>query len=331
MGYGWDSDDKPREESGGHDYGSARAAYKSPASETPRASRARSASEGSRSAERVRDYTSRVGKTPPPVGLTVKTDSPTPWVIACDVTGSMQTWPGLIFEKLALFGKEIERYMANYAVSFCAFGDARCDSYPLQVRNFNNGEALDTELAGLYPEGSGGDSPESHGLVAYYYLNHCEIDKAVKPIFVMITDTDFHPSVTVNEIKNNTGDIVQSETNAKRLFERLKEKFNFYVVLRNGSSREFWEGLLDAQHVVDVNDPRDIVEILIGIGAAEAGAMGDFEHRSSARHSDKPERVSRVTKSLSAVKAASEAAKSDGAVASEAKPDDKSHLSKKLV
>jgi hypothetical protein len=251
--------------------------------------------------------------------------------VACDVTGSMQTWPGIIFEKLALFGNELKRYMPDYEISFCAFGDAQeRDGYPLQVRPFKSGPPLDEELEALYPEGGGGDSPEDHGLVAYYYLNHAEIDKAVKPIFVLITDTTFHESVRQAEVKEHTGDEIQAALNAKYLMKRLAKKFNLYVVLANGSSRSFWVGLLDEQHIIDISDPRDIVEILIGIGAAEAGEMGDFEHRSGTRHSDKPDRVSRVTESLSRVKAASMAASSDEAAGP--KPDEKSGMrSKKLA
>jgi len=331
MGYGWDSDDKPVEtpSSGGADYASARRAYTEP--EKPRSAVRSTPRSETTGEERVKSYKSRVGRTPAPVGLTLTSPSPTPCVVACDVTGSMSSWPGLIFEKLALFGTELKRYMPDYEVSFCAFGDAQeGDSYPLQVRPFKSGEPLDAELAELYPEGGGGDAPETHGLVAYYYLHHCEIDKAVKPIFMLITDVNFHPSVTIDEVKAQTGDVIQSRLDATEMIKKLAKKFNLYIVCRNGSEHGFWAKLLDEQHVVDVNDPRDIVEILIGICAAEAGAMGDFEHRSGVRHSDRPDRVSRVTESLKRVKASSEAATSDEAVG--AGTGEKSGLrSKKLV
>lgn len=341
MGYGWDEDSKPVEtpKSGGADYESARRAYvETPKEKKPRSTTGSTPRSTPRSSTPVSEAprkrrTAESGSTPPPVGLTIKSDSPTPWTVACDVTGSMHDWPDQIFEKLALFGNELKRYMPDYEISFCAFGDFQeRDSDPLQVRPFRSGKPLDDELDLLYGEGAGGDDPESHGLVAYYYLNHCEIDKAVKPIFVLITDTDFHASVQESEVKSTTGDTIQGSLHAVDLMKRLAKKFNLYVVLAHGRARSFWVNLLDEQHVIDISEVRDLIEILIGIGAAEAGAMGDFEHRSATRHSDRPDRVSRVVESLSRVKAASAAASSDEAVGSKPDTDEKSGMrSKKLV
>ncbi len=294
--YGWSSDDG-RASTGmdsdrGYDYGSARKAYADDAA-SPSARRSASA--------RAKSYKSRIGRTEAPVGKDIQTDSTHPIVVCTDVTGSMRETPGIMFEKLPLLGKEVERYAPAYATSFVAFGDVD-DSYPLQVRDFASGEALDEHIAALYPEGQGGDDPEDPELVAYYLLNHCKMPNAVKPVCFFITDATCHRQVQPEDVKNFTGDTVQSALDSASLFKQLAKKFSVYVILRNyspGSSTvEFWSDMVGAQRVKPLEEPRDIVELLIGLYAAELGELKDFELRSSRRHSDKPDRVSRVIKSV---------------------------------
>lgn len=299
MSYGWDDDTGSRgstfDSAKGADYTSARKAY-ARSSEPLRSSRESTTS--------TRDYKSRAGKTPAPIGKDIVTDSTHPFVVITDVTGSMSSWPAIIFEKLPLLGKEVERYAPRYAISFAAIGDGRCDDYPLQVRDFDSGKPLDEHISALYPEGGGGDNPESYGLAAYYYLNHCKIEKAVKPILVMILDAPYHDKVLVREIKDWTGDVVQSDLDTVKLFKELQKKFTVYIVLKGSkgdSEYNLWSEIVGSQQVVPMSEPRDVVEILIGIYAGEMGEFKDFEMRSSKRHSDKADRVSRVGKSLKSV------------------------------
>lgn len=289
--YSWGDDARtPDKSTAGYDYKSARDAYKAsePVIASPSASRSRAA-----------DYRSKIGKTPAPVGKELVTESTHPIVIAVDVTGSMSSWPSIIFEKLPLLGKEIERYAPNYAVSFTAFGDCHCDRYPLQVRDFDTGEKLDEHIKCLYPEGGGGDDPESHDLAAYYYVNHCKMEKAVKPIFFLITDTYSHDCLPSDAIRANTGDDTQGKSiDSLSVFKKLAEKFNVYVILRGHGARSYWSKIFGEQKVITIEEPRDIVEIVIGMIAAEVGELKDFEMRSSKRHADKPDRVDRVMRSV---------------------------------
>lgn len=309
MSYGWSSDDHSSGDTGGADYSSARRAYDAPSRpvssrDTPSRSRISSSAKASSRTSSGDSRRSKVkrglGETPHPIGLTISTDSTHPLVVALDGTGSMQEWPDIILEKNALLGKEVERYAPNYAISYCVFGDGReGDSYPLQVRDFAQGPPLDAELAALCPEGGGGDYPEDHGLVAYYYHEHCKIPKAVKPIFVVITDTDFHENVPRSIITKYTGDKDAQAAKGSKLFAQLRNKFSVYAVLRDGSRHSFWANLLGEDYVLDISNPRDIVEILIGIVSIETGKLEDFAHRSSLRHSDRPDRVSRLKTAFS--------------------------------
>jgi hypothetical protein len=312
MLYGWDGERSGgsglsrASESDDSSFKSAREAYREdpkPSKESPRSKPDDSEkSARSKGESRKSEYKSRVGTTPPPIGKNISTESTHPFVGIVDVTGSMSEWPKIIFEKLPLLGEEIKRYTPDYAISFCACGDARCDNFPLQVRDFGKDSELDEHVLYLYPEGKGGDAPESYGLPAYYYIYHCQMPKAVKPILVFILDDAPHRYVTKIEIKKYTGDDVQEDLLTSDLFKMLMEKFIVYVVLKGCGEKSYWDSLLGKQRVVVMSEPRDVVEILIGIYAGEMGEFGDFEMRSSARHADKPERISRVKSSLRSVK-----------------------------
>ena len=300
MSYSWgdDSDSKRVSlPSKGYDYKSARKAYDGVMEAPIRTTGSMRSTLGGSFG--VIDYQSRIGKTPPPVGKDISTTSTHPVTVTIDVTGSMARWPGIFFEKLPLMGKEVEHYAPDYAISFCVFGDAHCDKYALQVRDFDVGEKLDEHISSLYPEGNGGDTPEDPQLAAYYYINHCKIDKAVKPFYFIITDTYAHDTLSASAIKKYTGDISQSESlDTKSIFKNLAEKFTVYVLLKDETARRYWEGIFGEQRVKRVEEPRDIVELIIACIADEMGEIKDYEMRSSKRHEDKPDRVERVMKSV---------------------------------
>jgi hypothetical protein len=325
MPYSWGDDTGETAESvpGGYDYSSARAAYSEAAAAKDSDADAGEADGEDRRSSYSVDH--RAGKTPAPMGKELTTESTHPVVIMVDVTGSMSTWPGIIFEKLPLLGMEVERYFPDYAISFTAVGDAYCDSYPLQVTDFDRGPALDEHLKNLYPEGGGGDEPESYDLAAYYYVHHCTMDRALKPICILVCDAPSHLSLKATAIKKYVGDIVQSSLDSNAIFARLKEKFSFYVVLRGfcsgASTTDYWKKTAGDQRVLPFEEPRDIVEVLIGIIASEAGEFDDFKTRVSTRHVDKPDRVTRVMKSLKLIGAPTKLVDAKGTRASKKKSD----------
>lgn len=320
MGYGWgdDSSSPSTSSTGGHDHSSARKAYREPAS-TPKSSPSRSSSPSSKSSDFSKASTpvvssrdSRRGRATLPVGKKVKSNSTHPFVIGCDHTGSMSEWPSIFIEKSALLGDEVARIAPGYEMSFFLIGDGRCDTYALQVRDFASGPPLTDHLNALYPEGGGGDAPESYALAGYYYLNHCQIDNAVKPIFVMVLDDKDHGTLYKSEIKKFIGDDT-TNLDSEQIFAELAKKFSVYIILHGSSYKKYWASTFGEQHVVLMSEPRDIVEIILGIISGELGAMKDFETRSKSRHSDRPDRISRVSKSLTSVREAAAASESDAA------------------
>jgi hypothetical protein len=351
MGYSWEAEGSGggMSSTGAADFGSARKAYKDESSGSGSRSRKSSDSgSGSRRSESVGSKKSKdeesfkrsypepePGATPRPLGLTIATESTHPIVVLCDDTGSMDEWPIVIREKLALLGKEAERYAPDYALSFAFVGDTRCDRHGLQIHNFDKGPALEKDhLRKLYFEGNGGDNEESYGVAAYYYLKHSEIPKAVKPILIFILDATDHDDIQPREVREYIGDVLNVPLSTKDVFKQLGKKYRVYIVSVHGNNREYWSDMVGAQHFIPIEEPRDVVEILIGIVAGELGEFKDFEMRSSGRHSDKPDRVSRVEESLKSVKKTSEKmASGKAAAAGDAGVGEKSKSmkSKKLV
>jgi len=289
--YSWGRDDRDSDDGVGHDYKSARKEYEAP-------KRAEVVLVEHDDEERSRGRSRHEIKSP--VGKTISTESTHPIVVALDGTGSMSTWPSIIKEKMPLLGKEVERYIDDYAISFCVFGDVVVDDYALQFEEFGKGEELDKYIDNLYPEGDGGDSPEDHSIVAYAYLDHCKIDKAVKPLLFLITDTNCHRTLSKSAIKKYTGDIVQDEQDSETLLRALGEKFIVYVILKDETRSivNYWTEIYGEQRIKPIEEPRDIVELIIGVVANEMGEFDDFKMRSKSRHADMPDRVDRVTKSV---------------------------------
>ncbi|MBT6690801.1 hypothetical protein HOB10_00505 [Candidatus Parcubacteria bacterium] len=216
-------------------------------------------------------------------------------------------------EKLPLLGNEAKRYIPQGEICFSLVGDSAYDSFPLQVRDFKKGKPLDGELKKLYPEGGGGDSPESYDLAAYYFTHHCEMPNAVKPLFVWILDDKTRTNLEAAHVREHIGDDVQANLNSKEVLRRLADKFEVYVLFKKTSScRRFWTDIYGTDNVITLDKPRDIIEMIIGIVAGEAGEYEDFELRSGKRHSDRPDRVSRVKTSLRSVKDKSAGGGTDG-------------------
>lgn len=326
MSYGW-GDDSGSSSSGrsrvssDDAFKSAREAYKEPKSTSSGASRSRSSSRSETSSvasRRDHDFSSARGKTPAPIDrkkLAVSTESTHPIVVCIDHTGSFISEVQIVLEKLPLLDAEVKRYAPIHEICFALIGDTTSDSHPFQVRDFASGEALEAHIKALFPEGNGGDPPESYDLAAYYFYHHCEMPKAViKPIFIWVLDSDTRSDLEACHVKEYIGDDLQADLDSREMLKKLAEKFSVYVIYK-GSDKRFWTKIYGTQNVILMEEPRDIVELIIGIVAGELGKYEDFAKRSSKRHSDKPDRVSRVMKSTHSLKEKSEAAKAEDAKA----------------
>ncbi|MBU0666389.1 MAG: hypothetical protein ABIC91_01050 [Nanoarchaeota archaeon] len=278
----------------GHDFGSARKTYD--------AHVGRSYSVAKSQKKTIKDV----------VEPTLKTNSKSPLVIACDVTGSMGSWPATIFSKLPYLDLEGKEYLGpSMEISFAAVGDAYCDDYPLQVRPFAGGKDLENRLKELIIEGGGGGTAqESYELAAMYYANNVDMPRAKnKPIFIYIGDEGFYDFVNSDQVKKHSYVTMSSRTSGKKAFENLKKKYSVYLIRKpyetgrgNGLSvmdqriYDQWAEVLGADHITMLPEASRVVDVIFGILAKETERIDYFHDELKGRQTDA--QVSTVLKSL---------------------------------
>lgn len=274
----------------GHDFGTARKAY------TDHAGRSYS------------DASAKGVDASTLVPATLTTNSPAPLVILCDVTGSMGTWPGVIFSKLPYLDIEGKTYLGpEMEISFGAVGDAPSgDTYPLQVCPFDKGTPLADHLKKLIVEGKGGgDSCESYELAALYYARNVTTPRATKPILIFIGDEGLHSHVE-KEHAAQYHITLEKRISVGDIFKELTRKFSVYVIRKRYDSGEAtvqtqWVGLLGENRVVPLQAPERVVDVIFGILAAEMGMVDEFRKEIEGRQT--ADQVATVYKSLRTVHA----------------------------
>lgn len=247
------------------------------------------------------------------VAKVLSTDSESPLIIACDVTGSMGEWPATIFSKLPYLDLEGKEYLGKgMEISFAAVGDAYSDNYPLQTRPFVGGKGLEKELKELVIEkGGGGQIMESYDLAALYYANNVKMPKAINPIFIFIGDEGLYDSVDKDQAKEWARTNIEGRLTTKQVIDQLKSKYAVYLVRKpyhdSGDSmssedktiKKQWETLLGEDHVALLPDPKRVVDVIFGILAKETDRVKYFEKELTGRQT--PEQVKAVMKSLHSI------------------------------
>lgn len=253
----------------------------------------------------VRAYTGDRGKgLPPPVGKQISSSSPTPVVVAVDVTGSMGQWPGIIFEKLPVLYGEARLHLPDVDLSFCAIGDANIDQYPLQICDFAKGKRLEEHINSLFPEGGGGGGiKESYELAAYFYARHCQLAGAARALFVFCGDEGFYERIKVGSVRKLTGDAPTADLDSYDIFAELGRRFDVYMLrvpyddpVKDEIIHEQWQRALGRQTVLRMEDPRRIVDCIIGLAAIQAEEQDSFSARLAIRQT--PAQVQQVMSTL---------------------------------
>lgn len=199
-----------------------------------------------------------------------------PIILALDLTGSMGTIPHeLIKDGLpTLMGNLIQKGLKDASLLFLGVGDHECDSYPLQVGQFESGdEELDMWLTRTYIEGGGGgNAGESYLLAWYFAANHTVTDSFEKRkqkgfLFTCGDEPCLKriPKTAIKEIMGNTarGQAVSDVD----LLSLAQEKYNvFHIHVLQGSagkhSRDYWKELL-GQNCIEVTDYKNIANVIV--------------------------------------------------------------------
>jgi hypothetical protein len=246
------------------------------------------------------------------VPTSITTDSPAPLIVLCDVTGSMGDWPATIFSKLPYMDHECREYLGqDMEISFAAVGDAYADNYPIQIRPFQKGTQLKSELESLVIEGGGGSqSRESYELTCLYYARNAEMPKAKNPILIIIGDECFHPTVLKKQAKAAHID-VESDMSAEDIFDELTEKYSVYLIRKPYTSRcgdmkdaeiqKKWADILGGERIALLPAADRVVDVIFGILAKEKNRVEYF--RKEIEERQKKDQVDTVYKSLKTIHA----------------------------
>lgn len=197
-----------------------------------------------------------------------------PIIVTLDVTGSMGNIPHhLVKSGLPNFVSAlIQKGIQDPQILFLAVGDHECDRYPLQVGQFESGDAeLDLWLTRTYIEGGGGgNAGESYLLSWYYAANHTSIDsfekRKKKGILFTIGDEPSLTKLPANVITEIFGTPTQESFTDKQLLEMVSEKYEvFHLHVMEGyagkRSVDYWQRLM-GQRCVIVNNHKEIDKIM---------------------------------------------------------------------
>ena len=236
-------------------------------------------------------------------------DTPT-LVIVSDVTGSMGEWPAVMFSKLPYLIHELHSYLGDTAkLLIAAVGDATSDRYPLQVHEPKSTfDEAKTALTSLVIEGGGGSqTKESYELAAGYFLRAVDVARTVKPILVFIGDESPYEQFTGAQCA--VLGIAAESMSTVDLFRALNEVYDVYLIHKPYGShsprseevtervRADWGALLPPEHLIPLDMPERVVDIMFGILANATGKIEDFKREITSRQT--PEQVVTVFKSLS--------------------------------
>lgn len=210
-------------------------------------------------------------------------DSPrsTPLVVALDVTGSM----GAIAEELAkhgigtLFTEILDRKpISDPHLMSMGIGDAKFDSYPLQVSQFEADNRAVEQLTKLYLEGGGGgNDSESYNFPWYFAANHIVHDSWEKRrrrgyLFTVGDENAPHdlPRNLVSKFTSGTPELNQSSAEMLAQAERTFDVY--HIIIAQGdyarsrgvdAVRKSWTPLI-GQRAIVLRDYTKLAETVVG-------------------------------------------------------------------
>jgi hypothetical protein len=189
-----------------------------------------------------------------------------------DVTGSMGQIPhDFIKDGLpTLIGRLIQNGVPDVALMFGAIGDHECDRVPLQVGQFESGDAeLDMWLTRTYLEGNGGGNRGESYLLAWYFASHYvrtdAFDKRKKKGFIFtIGDEPCLRTLPTSAVLQIFGTKQQhpNDCSATDLLETAKiENHVYHICTHNYRPDDWWKESF-GDHLLIVNDFRKIPEAI---------------------------------------------------------------------
>lgn len=216
-----------------------------------------------------------------------------PLIFGLDVTGSMREVPAIVQQNLGKLMTTVLTggYLVDPQINFVAIGDSRTDQVPLQVGQFESGLQMEDDLTRIYIEGNGGGTNhEGYEMALYYATRHVVADaweKRKRKGYLFMTgdelpydEADPH---TIHKIFG--GERPSKGVSLTQLIKDAKERYHVFFIIPSGTMHggesslfNFWSELLGADHVLRLQDPAqvcDLVALTVGLteGTAKPEAM----------------------------------------------------------
>lgn len=197
----------------------------------------------------------------------------TPIQFYLDVTGSMGHIPHqMIKEGLpTLMGTLIQNGVPDAALLFGAIGDHECDRAPLQVAQFESGDAeLDMWLTRTWLEGNGGGNGGESYLLAWYFAGkHVKTDafdkRKQKGFVFTIGDEPCLKNLPVSAVKGIMGTTASGEGNYTReelLAAAREQNHVFHIHLDHGQRFDpAWKEML-GENLIMISDHRTVARVI---------------------------------------------------------------------
>lgn len=212
--------------------------------------------------------------------------------ISMDLTGSMSTVPKIFQKALAkLMGQFLEdkasgkRYLGE---AYPAILIAGHDDYPAQVNmgydkgagavqvgQFESGIEIDDDLGRIwFTENGGGGGWESYQLMLYFFARktkHDHFDKRGKKGYLFIFgDEKPFAMVKKSEVADVFGDGLESDITTEQIVAEASERYHIFYILPKMTSHwgnqehlNVWRALLTPEHVLELEDPAKICELIV--------------------------------------------------------------------
>lgn len=182
-----------------------------------------------------------------------------PIIVGLDVTGSMGKIPkDFIVDGLpTMMSTIIQRGTPDASVCFMAIGDHEYDRAPIQVAQFESGDAeLDMWLTRTWVEGhGGGNDGESYSLPWYVAARHTKIDslekRGKKGFLFTIGDEPCLQLIPANAIKAIFGEdeAIQGTINSEEILKEAQKSYNVFHLALNNRGEANWKKMLGQNYM----------------------------------------------------------------------------------
>jgi hypothetical protein len=192
-------------------------------------------------------------------------------VVILDVTGSMAEVPRAIQKSLMDLMRLIisDSGVRDPHILIGAIGDANCDTFPLQLGQFEAGVEIEDDLTNLVlEEGGGGQDMETYELALWFLAEKTSIDcweKRRKKGFVFIIgDENPYPEVDKHQVLALIGAHLERSPRTLDVVRKLQERYEVFYIMPKmtghyGSPKivDTWKALL-GEHVLMLDKPEGI-------------------------------------------------------------------------